>query len=402
MRKTNVLLVILVYLGFVSIGLPDGLLGVAWPSIRSFFQLPLPALGALLIMFTTGYVFSSFSSGHLLSRINLGTLLALSCLATAVSLLGYALTPVWWVMVALGTFAGLGAGAIDAGLNTYAATNLSARSVNWLHACYGLGAASGPLLMTTVLGAGYVWQWGYGVVGIGQLLLAVSFSCTLQYWPSPSRAGEVTTLSSSAASGSSTLQRPVMWLSMAAFFVYTGLEAAAGAWAYSLSTEARAISMHTAGFWVSIYWSALTAGRVLFGLIAGKASIPALLTLCMLTIASGAMLLWLHVTDALSFLGLTLMGLASGPIFPSLIATTPERLGDAHTANGVGFQIAAAALGQALLPAFVGIAAQRSGLEIVGPTLLAASILLLIVYTSFPLVSRRLLPLETASSKVIS
>jgi MFS family permease len=125
--QSTILLAGLAYVGFISLGLPDGLLGVAWPSIHAFFNLPLDALGALLLMFTTGYLLSSFSSGRILARLNVGALLALSCLATAMSLLGYALTSSWWVMVALGLLSGLGAGAIDAGLNTYAATHFSAR-----------------------------------------------------------------------------------------------------------------------------------------------------------------------------------------------------------------------------------------------------------------------------------
>ncbi|HET8677250.1 MAG TPA: MFS transporter, partial [Blastocatellia bacterium] len=132
--KQGLLLIGLAYVSFISLGLPDGLLGVAWPSIRSHFGLPIDSLGALLVMFTAGYLLSSFTSGRLLARISVGTLLALSCLATAASLMGYAVAPAWRVVVALGALAGLGAGAIDAGLNIYAARHFSARVVNWLHA----------------------------------------------------------------------------------------------------------------------------------------------------------------------------------------------------------------------------------------------------------------------------
>src|SRR5262245_41911334 len=170
------LLIGLAYVGFVSLGLPDGLLGVAWPSIRASFDLPLDALGALLVMFTIGYLISSFSSGRLLTAMSVGTLLALSCLATAASLIGCALTPAWEVMVALGVLAGLGAGAIDAGLNTFAAIQFSARMVNWLHTCYGIGAAAGPVIMTSVLAMRQPWQRGYAIVGGGQLMLAFCFA----------------------------------------------------------------------------------------------------------------------------------------------------------------------------------------------------------------------------------
>lgn len=379
--RSGLLLVGLAYLSFVSLGLPDGLLGVAWPSIRAFFNIPLDALGALLIMFTMGYLLSSFSSGWVLSRLNVGVLLALSCLATAISLLGYALTPWWWVMVTLGALSGLGAGAIDAGLNTYAATHFNPRTVNWLHAYYGIGATSGPLIMTSVLGASLPWQWGYGIVGISQLTLAVCFGLTHAWW-SNNRATQ--NLSPSApilpAPSGSTLRLPVVWLSIAVFFIYTGLEAAAGVWTYSLFTEMRAISVSMAGMWVSIYWGSLTVGRILFGIVTNFVPVNLLLRFCILGIALGAALIWLNITHSLSFLGLALIGLSAAPIFPSLIATTPERLSEAHTANGVGFQIAAAVLGQSLLPTIVGVLASNLGLEIVGPALLTAAVLLLVLY----------------------
>jgi len=379
--QTGVLLVALAYLGFVSIGLPDGLLGVAWPSICAAFDQPIDALGALLVMFTTGYLLSSFSSGRLLVHINVGALLALSCLGTAASLLGYALARQWWMMVIFGILAGLGAGAIDAGLNTYAATHFSTRSVNWLHACYGVGATIGPLIMTGVLMADRPWQVGYGIVGIWQVLLAVCFGLTRRQWPAGSSSPE--TLSSAPtfrASSGSTLRQPIVWLSMAVFLIYTGLEAAAGVWPYSLFTAARAIPADMAGMWVSTYWGGLTAGRFLSRIVVAFVPVRLLLHLCIVGIAFGATLVWLRLADLFSLLGLALMGLSAAPVFPTLIATTPARLGDAHTANAVGFQIAAAVLGQSLLPALLGVLARHLGLEIVAPSWLSAALLLLGLY----------------------
>lgn len=380
-HRSEALLIGLAYLSFISLGLPDGLLGVAWPSIRASFDLPLDALGALLVMFTIGYLISSFSSGRLLAAMSVGTLLALSCLATAASLIGYALTSAWEVMVALGVLAGLGAGAIDAGLNTFAATQFSARMVNWLHACYGIGAAAGPVIMTSVLAMRQPWQRGYAIVGGGQLLLAFCFALTRRRWSDGSAGREnPATASAPSASAVATLRLPVVWLSVAVFFVYTGIEAAAGAWAYTLFTEARGVSMMTAGPWVSVYWGALTVGRLLSGFVVGFVSVNRLLRFCIAGIAVGAALVWMNVTNLTGFLGLALMGLASAAVFPSLIATTPARLGESHTANGVGFQIAAAVLGQSLLPALVGLLAGRFGLEIVGPLLFVAAVLLLVLF----------------------
>ena len=149
--------------------------------------------------------------------------------------------------------------------------------------------------------------------------------------------------------------------------------------------------MHTAGMWVSVYWGGLTVGRLVSGVIVGVMPIHLLLRCCIIGIAFGAALIWLHVSSLISALGLALMGVASAPIFPSLIATTPERLGEAHTANGVGLQIAAAVLGQSLVPGLVGILAQHLGLEIVGPSLLTTALLLLVLYEAMRLVERKTL-----------
>ena len=395
--SAGLLLIGLAYLGFVSLGLPDGLHGVAWPFIRATFHLPLDALGTLLVMFTIGYLLSSFSSGRLLAHMNVGALLAFSCLLMAISLAGYALTPRWLWMVALGTVAGAGSGAIDAGLNTYAATHFSPRTVNWLHACYGVGAAIGPVIMTTVLNAGHSWRWGYAIVAMSQLAMAMAFGLTRNLWTTP-RLGSQAKVVRPVASSRSTLRLPVAWLSIAIFFVYTGLEAAAGTWAFSLFTEGRAIAMREAGLWVSIYWGSLTAGRLVFGFVAEWRAARLLLRLCLLGIALGAALIWLNLANLSSFLGLALMGFAAGPIFPSMIAATPRRLGEAHTANAVGFQIAAAVLGQSLLPATVGIVANRLGLESVGPSLLLAAVLLIALHESLRFAGPRAIREASAST----
>ena len=380
-QQSGFLLVVLAYLSFVSLGLPDGLNGVAWPSIRETFGLPIDALGGLLVTFTLGYLTSSFGSGRLLARMSVGTLLAASCLATAVSLTGYALASAWSVMVGFAVLAGLGAGAIDAGLNTFAATEFSARMVNWLHACYGVGAATGPVIMTGVLAAQQSWRRGYAIVGAWQFLLAACFALTRRWWPG-ARASDanVEAMKVEAARVRSTLRLSVTWLSIAVFFVYTGVEAAAGVWAYTLFTGSRGVSMVAAGTWVSVYWGSLFAGRVLAGLLVSRVTAHRLLRVSMIGVAVGAAALWLNVTSLTGYLGLALMGLASAAVFPSLIATTPARIGAAHAANAIGFQIAAAVLGQSLLPAAVGLLARWFGLEVIGPALLAAALLLLLLY----------------------
>jgi fucose permease len=371
-RRPTLFLLALAYVGFVALGLPDGLLGVAWPSIRARFDLPLDALGPLLVATTSGYVFASFVSGRVLARMSVGTLLAASCAATALALAGYALAPAWWILVGFGVFGGLGAGAIDAGLNTYVATHHSARTLNWLHACYGIGAAAGPALMTAVLIQGRPWQRGYAIVAGAQLALAIAFAATSSLWPpATSRAGAQPT---AHAPASATLQLPAAWLGMACFVLYVGLEQSAGAWAYSHLTEVRGMSTARAGTWVSIFWGGLMAGRVGFGLVANRVALATLVRVALAGIGISTALFAAHPFGGASELALAMLGFTCGPVFPSLIAATPARLGAAHAANGVGFQIAAAALGQAFLPWATGWLARRHGLDVLGPVLVVLAV----------------------------
>lgn len=373
-RKHPGLLVGLAYAAFISLGLPDGLTGVAWPSIRTTFGLPLDALGALISTTTIGYLLSSFSSGRLLARMGVGWLLVVSCLATAVSLLGYGLVPLWAGMVALGLLAGLGAGAIDAGLNTYAAEQFSPRTMNWLHASFGLGAATGPLLMSGVISAGLPWQLGYLIVGGAQLILATCFAVTRTQWQAHHEAAKLEPVAS--APMLATLRLPVAWLSILLFFLYTGLEITAGQWLYTLLTEARGMGPAVAGIWVSVFWGSLTVGRIFSGVIVERITVRQLLWLCLAGTVLGVALLWLNLAPCLALAGVALLGLALAPMFPSFMSLTPARMGPAHAANTVGFQVAAAMLGGAAMVGGFGILAARVGLEALGPFLLVAAVLL--------------------------
>lgn len=377
-RQHPVLLIGLAYAAFISLGLPDGLTGVAWPSIRATFNLSLDALGALITTSSIGYLLSSFSSGRILARIGVGWLLVLSCLATAISLLGYGVAPLWAVMVALGLLAGLGAGAIDAGLNTYAAEEFSPRTMNWLHASFGLGAAIGPLLMSAVISAGEAYRLGYLIVGMAQLLLAGCFAFTRKQWEAHRDAAE--TAPTPSAPMLRTLRLPVAWLSILLFFLYTGLEFAAGQWLYTLQTEARGMGPALAGIWVSAFWGSLTLGRVVSGAIVERITVQRLLWLCMGGSLLGSALLWLNLTAWLAFSGVVLLGLSLAPMFPSFMSLTPARMGPAHAANTVGFQVAAAMLGGAGLVSGFGLLADRVGLEALGPFLLVTAGLLTAVF----------------------
>ncbi len=376
----RIFLSVLAFLAFISLGLPDGLLGVAWPSIRLSFGLPLDALGVLLAFTTAGYLTSSFFAGRILRVLPIGSVLALSTAAAATALLGYALTPFWPLMVMLGFLAGLGGGAVDAGLNAYGATHFSARVLNWLHAFFGLGTTLGPLIVTAVLGAGLVWRWSYVVVGSAQVLLTVTFFVTRGRWL---RVAETTASDKPPvvpARTRDTLRQPLVWLGMLVFFIYTGVELIAGQWSYSLLTLERGVAAGAAGVWVSLYWGGLMVGRILFGFIADRVPLASTLRICMLGVTAGSLLFWLEPTRALSLVGLVMIGFFLAPIFASLISLTPARVGAAHADSAIGFQIAAAGLGGATLAALVGVLARSLGLWVVGASLVLFALLLLGLY----------------------
>ena len=379
MRSASVGLACLASLAFVALGLPDGLLGVAWPSMRASFGLPLDAIGSLVASFTCGYVGSSFTGGRLLARLGLGFLLVLSCLATGLSLLGYATTSSWSTLLALAFIAGLGAGGIDTGINGYAATHHGPRVLNWLHACYGIGAAGGPAIMTAVLDVPSPWQRGYVHVGLAQVALAATFAVTLRARPAI-RGSNVKPADEAAPSIRSTLRLPAMRWSILLFFIYTGLELAVGLWTFTLLTEGRGISMMTAGFSTSAFWAALTGGRVLGAALAGIVPVGVLIRSSLLVLAVGLAWLSAGLSYSLDLAGLLLAGAGAGPVFPTLIATTPARVGKPHAGNAVGFQIAAAAIGQSVVPVVLGVIGNRFGLEALGTGLVAFGIAVVLIH----------------------
>lgn len=377
-RRSGLLILLLAYTGFVGLGLVNSLMGVAWPSVRQTFGLPVDALGILLIANTVGYMIASAVSGRLMSILNAGMLLALSCGGAAVSLLASGSAPFWLLLVALGFTSGLCGGAIDGGLNAYAAAHFSPRAMNWLHACFGIGATLGPAIMTTVIATGLGWRAGYWIVGAAQLGLAACFLLTRQLWGAAPSTGDAA--SPAGAPLAATLRLPIAWLGIVLFFVYCGVEIAAGSWIFSLLTEARGVSAALAGAWVSLYWASLTIGRVLFGFAVQRITPSTLLRWCMAGSILCALLIWLNLGAWPTFGAIALMGLSLAPQFPLLMSATPGYLGPRHAANGVGFQVAAASLGGALLPSLIGVLARANGLEVLGPCLFVAALIMTGLY----------------------
>jgi fucose permease len=374
-------LIFLAYIAFISLGLPDGLLGVAWPSMRAEFGQPLDALGLLLLSGMVGYTTASFFSGRIMARLGVGGLLALSCFLTGAALIGYTLSPSYYLIVALGVMAGLGAGAIDAGLNTYIAANFGEGLMQWLHASFGVGITLGPIIMTTGINAFGAWRFGYVAVGVAQIVLAACFFLTLSMWSGTATpAHEEQRLTDYKTPMRETLRQPAVWLSVLMFFIYTGVEVTLGHWVYSLLTEGRGFAPEVAGPVAAGYWGMFTVGRILAGLYARRIKVDTIVRFSMTTALVGSILLWWSPAQWVGLLGVGIVGFAVAPIFPALISGTASRVSSKHAANTIGMQISAAGFGASGLSAFAGVLAGRFSLEIIPIYLIVCVTLMLTLY----------------------
>jgi fucose permease len=384
-KTRPVALIVLIFLAFIALGMPDGLLGVGWPSIRAGFGQPLDAIGLLLFTMMVGYLSSSFLSGELTRRWGVGKVLIISCLVTGAGLIGYTLVPRWWMMAALGVFAGLGAGAVDSSLNAYVAANFGPGLMQWLHASYGIGVTTGPLIMTAMLARSGSWRPGYLVVGGFQLVLALSFALSLPLWnwKRADNAGEVEKAPAESASLKETLRQPRVWASMALFFFYVGSEVTLGTWVYSLLTEGRGIDPKLAGYFAGSYWFTFTLGRVLAGVLTRKLKIQKLVVICIVAALAGTLVLGLNLGTWVNLAAVALVGFAFAPVFPGLMSGTPARVGRTHSNNTIGMQAAAGSLGGTGLTSLVGVLAQSFSLEVVPLVLLIFLSCLLGLYLLF-------------------
>ena len=380
--KKPILLLAIAFASYILLGLPNGLLGVAWPSIRQSFGLSLDALGTLLTTVTIGYILSSFNSGRLITRFGAAPLLMISSILIGAGALGYIVAPNWWIMVAFGLLLGLGNGLVDAGLNTLVAQNYETRHMNWLHAFFGIGVAFGPMIMTAMLNAGQSWRWGYVFVVVLEVVLAAVYGFTRKQWQSAEPAAVGANVHRPAANARSldSLRLPVVWLGIVLFMLHTGVEFVAGQWSYTLFTEGRSVPTTTASLWLSIYWASLTVARLILGSVADRIGVDRLLRLCMLGIVAGSALIWWNVSELVSFLGLAVIGFGVALLFPSMISSTPRWMGAAHAANAIGFQVAAGSMGIAVLPGLAGVLAERLGLEIIGPLLVITAVIMMLLF----------------------
>ena len=360
-------------LAFLSLGLPDGVLGVAWPSLRRSFGLQMDQLGLLLWAAAVGYLGSSIASGALVARLGLGRTLVASSAATAAGALGFALAPHWSLVVASSVVAGLGAGAIDAGVNVFAAACLTPRWTTWLHASYGVGAALGPLVTAGILALTSSWRLAYAVIGLALGVMMLAFAGTANRWTVDARPARSIPAGPTAVD---VLRRPAVWMSLLLFFVYAGLEVGVGQWSYTWLVEGRRVPAGAGAAWLAVYWGSLTVGRIALGALADRVPARIILWTSLAAVPVGVLVLWMGVGPAAGATGLLLLGFALAPIFPLLVAATPDRVGAAHVTHAVGFQIAAFYVGSAALPGTAGFLAHRFGLDVLGPFLLVTAVAL--------------------------
>jgi fucose permease len=360
--RPSLFLLVLAFVGFISLGLPDAIIGVAWPSVRETFHLRQGMVGLVLLCSGVGYLLSSFLSGRLMSAVGIGLLLAGSTGLVAASMFGFGFAPIWILFLCCACVHGLGSGAIDSGLNGYAAHHMSTRQMIWLHACYCFGALIGPILMSSIVSSGRHYSLGYSIVGGTMLTLAVVFFFARNLWGATSAADAEVHVPIGMGTA---LRSPAVWLQMATFFLYTGLEVTLSQWTFTVLTESRHISPRVAGAAVGVYWGCIGVGRVLSGLIADRFGIDRLVRICLLAAASGAVLFAIPLPAWAAFAGLSLAGLGLAPVFPCLMTRTPQRLGPQLSAHAVGFQVGAAMIGAAAVPGTLGILAGRVSLEAV-------------------------------------
>jgi MFS family permease len=349
------MLFVLALLAFFAIALPDAMLGVAWPFMRVTFDQPLAAMTLVLPFGVAATVVSTSGWTWAADRLGLSRLLTGSVALSAVALLCCALAPAYWVIVACAVLFGLSGGAIDAALNAYAARHFGPRQINFMHAAYGIGAATSPLIVTVVVSSGISWRWAYLAVMVIQGVLAILFAS--RRW---NEVAAQTRNAPAAMRSAPSPDRPrwrlppraVAGLLIAA--VDCGLESVVGLWAFVFLLEAVTLQPAVAGVVVSGYWAALVVGRVLLGSVAERVGTWPVLAAATIMVVTAAALL-VSGQPIATAMGVVLLGLAVAPIYPLLVLTTAERTTASSVDRLVGFQAAASTLGAVTFASLVGL-----------------------------------------------
>ena len=374
------LLLAIIYLAFISLGLPDSLLGSAWPLMRLQFGVPLSYAGLLSMIIACGTILSSLLSERLNRRFGTGLVTAASVGMTALALYGFSVSTGLRMVCLWAVPYGLGAGAVDAALNNYVALHYSSRHMSWLHCFWGVGASISPYIMSAALRLTGRWELGYRSVSLIQLVLTAALFLTLPLWRarrSPEEGAQDETRPLIGLRGSLRIRGvPFMLL---AFLAYCGVETTAGLWASSYLVEARGVEPQTAAAFASLFYLGMTFGRFLNGFVADRLGDTRMIRIGAALMALGVLLISLP-PRSFALAGLLLYGLGCAPVYPSIIHATPAHFGAESSQAVIGVQMASAYVGSTFLPPLFGLLAGRFSTRLY-PWYLAVFLLLFAVMT---------------------
>lgn len=362
---------VIIYMAFISLGLPDSLHGVAWPVMQVEYGAKLESAGFLFMTIAGGTIISSLASGVVLKRFGTGNVTFVSCLMTAAALLGFSFAPsfVWLIICAIPL--GLGAGSVDAGLNNYVATHYKAHHMSWLHCFWGVGATLSPIIMAHSIAEQNSWRQGYLVIAGIQFALVIILFFTLSLWNKVASNSNINLNEKSDESkhrlndeNVKPLQIRGVKLALLSFLFYCGVEATMGLWGSSFLVNVKELPVAVAAKWVSFYFAGITIGRFITGFITLKFSNRMIIRVGQLTALTGAALLFLPLSSSFSLVGFILIGFGLAPIFPSMLHETPVRFGKQHSQTIMGYQMAVAYTGTTFIPPLLGFVASYSTIGI--------------------------------------
>ena len=356
------MLLVMIYLAFISLGLPDSLLGAAWPSMQPELMVPVSYAGGISIIIAGCTIISSLCSNYLIHKLGTGKVTAISVTMTAVALVGFAMSGSYWQLCLWGIPYGLGAGSVDAALNNYVALHYEAKHMSWLHCFWGVGTTIGPAILGVVLTSGLRWNLGYWIIAGLQIVLAVVLFVTLPIWHKQAGENGQKEEKQKPLSLWQVIKLPAAKGVMIGFFCYCSLEATAGLWAASYMVIQRGISAEEAARWGSLFYMGITVGRFLSGFLTMKMNDKNMIRLGQGLIVAGIVFLLLPLGDVAAFTGLILIGLGCAPIYPCLIHATPNTFGARVSQSVIGVQMASAYVGTTFMPSSFGVLAEWIGI----------------------------------------
>ena len=379
------LLLALIYMSFISLGLgqAEPLLGSAWPVMHVQMDAPLSYAGIIFMIITGCTIISSLLSDKLIRRFSTGIITAISALLTSLALFGFSMSTSFWMLCLWAVPYGFSSGAIDAALNNYVALHFASRHMNWLHGFWGVGAATGPYIMSYSLIGGMGWSSGYRTVSIVQISLAILLFISIPLWRKPQVVSANNRSSPPALNLYQIVRIRGVKFVLIAFFGYCALESTTGLWASSYLVIKRGISTEIAARYASLFFIGITVGRFLSGFISNKIGDRNMIKLGSGIMIVGIVAVWLPISaDWLCLNGLIIIGLGCAPIYPSIIHATPNNFGKENSQAIVGVQMASAYTGATLIPPLFGVAANNAGLHLYPIFLLFFATLMLVMTTA--------------------